>query len=604
MSQVFISYSRKNASAAEFFFRALTEIGAEPFIDHDGISLGDGWMERIGAAISECRFFVLLVTKDSLDSNYVREEFGFAHMLKKSIIPVMLEQVDFARLGRLFPITTLQQVELYGWDLDRDDPKWAQAFQYLQQLLHQPTPDGVAEDPLLGFKQRGITQIYASRKDAEHEIAYDLTRDGVTRINIIGISLNDFTDGQNGILHDAWKRVRSYIKQDSRALEIRILLTHPESLGSHLRARAEEREQPGPLDQSRLKRHVLETVTEIKYLRAEAERLAKSSGKKQPRVSLECRLYFGAPILFLCQTDTVSYVQQYYYWRGRQDNPGAPIMKCVKAANPQVEHGMHGELEAHFDWIWTNDIASISAEEWLDAHVVGIESGAYSTGLVNFFNNFDSQVDVYSDQNQARSRIQYLMGHAKTRLWIMGISLHSFFFQQPSNDLLLTINALAERGEADIRVLLIDPESEQARYRSYRESLFHLDTPTDFEEFSKNLFGKQRLYRDTWLTVDTIKRLSKKYANVTGRLYSSAPACFILMVDDSVIVEQYIYGIIGKSGIVPEILGRQMPVMEYRRVPPNLFRFDPNRAAYLLLEDHFNFVWEHYSRDFPAPATP
>ncbi|MBE0689769.1 MAG: hypothetical protein IH587_06565 [Anaerolineae bacterium] len=444
----------------------------------------------------------------------------------------------------------------------------------------------------------GITQIYASRKEAEQDIAVDLTRDGVTRINIIGISLNDFTDGQNGILHDAWSKVRSYIKGDSRALEIRILLTHPESLGSHLRARAEEREQPGPLDQSRLKRHVLETVTEIKYLRAEAEKLAVNNHRR-PRVSLECKLYFGAPILFLCQTDTVSYVQQYYYWRGRQDNPGAPIMKCVKAASPHVEHGMHSELEAHFDWIWNNDIASISAEEWLDAHVVGIESGAYSTGLVNFFNNFDSQVDVYSDQNQARSRIKYLMESAETRLWIMGISLHSFFFQQPSNDLLLTINALAERGKADIRILLIDPDSEQARYRSYRESLFQLEEDIDLEEFSKTHYKAQRLYRDTWLTVETIKRLSKKYPNVTGKLYASAPACFILMVDDSVIVEQYIYGINGIRGIVPKILGRQMPVMEYRCEPPNLFRFDPERAAYLLLEDHFNFVWEHYSRDLP-----
>ncbi|MCC6612893.1 MAG: toll/interleukin-1 receptor domain-containing protein [Anaerolineae bacterium] len=598
MSPAFISYSRKNSRQAEFLFRALTEIGAQPFLDRDGIALGEGWMERIGAAISECEFFVLLVTNDSLDSKNVREEFGFAHVLKKTIIPIMLEVVDPGKLGRLFPITALQQVELYEWDLDRDDPKWVAAFQLLQRLLQQPAGRTMKPDPLQGFKQRGITQIYASRKDAEQDIAADLVRDDVTRINIIGISLNDFTDGQNGILHDAWRKVRSYIKGDSRPLEIRILLTHPESLGSHLRARAEEREQPGPLDQSRLKRHVLETVTEIKYLREEAEKLAVSNHRR-PRVTLECKLYFGAPILFLCQTDTVSYVQQYYYWRGRQDNPGAPILKCVKAANPGIDHGMHTELEAHFDWIWNNDIASITAEAWLDAHVVGIESGAYSTGMVNFFNNFDSQVDVYTDQNQARSRIQYLMENAETRLWIMGISLHSFFNQQPSNDLLLTINALAERGKADIRILMIDPESEQARYRSYRESLFRLDEDIGLDEFAKSHYEAQRLFQDTRTTIETIKRLSNKYAKVNGKLYSSAPACFILMVDDSVIVEQYIYGINGIRGVVPRILGRQMPVMEYRRVPPEIFRFDPERAAYILLEDHFEFVWDHYSRDLP-----
>ncbi|MBE0689768.1 MAG: toll/interleukin-1 receptor domain-containing protein [Anaerolineae bacterium] len=155
MAQVFLSYSRKNSSAAEFIFRALNEIGAQPFIDHDGISLGEGWMEKIGAAISGCEFFVLLVTNDSLDSKYVREEFGFAHMLKKTIIPIMLETVDPSKLGRMFPITALQQVELYEWNLDGDDSKWVAAFQLLQQLLQQPVANGQHIDPLLGFKQRG-----------------------------------------------------------------------------------------------------------------------------------------------------------------------------------------------------------------------------------------------------------------------------------------------------------------------------------------------------------------------------------------------------------------------------------------------------------------
>ena len=64
----------------------------------------------------------------------------------------------------------------------------------------------------------------------------------------------------------------------------------------------------------------------------------------------------------------------------------------------------------------------------------------------------------------------WLLQHAKRRVYIQGITLRSFFDGKVLNR---AINELVERGNVEIKILLLDPQSDQARYRSYREYLLN-----------------------------------------------------------------------------------------------------------------------------------
>lgn len=78
---------------------------------------------------------------------------------------------------------------------------------------------------------------------------------------------------------------------------------------------------------------------------------------------------------------------------------------------------------------------------------------------------------------------------------------------------------------------------------------------------------------------------------LTVGLYASAPACFVLRIDDRVLVEQYHYGKIVPEE-TPAILGKDMPLFEYWASTPELYKSksDPLRMPFGLLVDHFEYA--------------
>ena len=521
-----------------------------------------------------------------------------------------------------------------------------------------------ASASLEAMRGSGISQIYASRAVASKDIAQDLTHPNVSEIRVIGISLNDFVRADQS-LNRAWTVVEGYIRGErsvsnvKHQLDIKALIIDPQCLGGQLRSQAE-----GRYPKARAGRLYSEVMSTAKHL-AKLERIAKENCD-HTCVSFEFRLCRSAPILFLCSTDTVSYVQQYYFWASRYADVPNPVVKYHGLSGSARSHSLHDEMRDHFDWIW--DKASISSHDFLEGKSIGVDRGISQTGAINVFN----------DPGEARKRFLWLLKHAKSRLYIQGISLHSFF---DYGNLFQAIARLVDRGDIDIKVLLLDPDSEQACYRSFREHLF-LDPTMTFNDFRSDpaLHRNSRLYRDTQTTIDninnaiirkaylfsvgldfvgeldtgqlsaqlrqqflehgealasqaqvtveqagsewTIVDAGKKYLILTKsenqtltvyskandnfqmRLYSSAPACFMLMVDDSVLVEQYHYGKIlpqGDQGDFPVILGKDMPLLEYTRTPSDLFDtdpfgIDPLRNPYKLLENHFAFIFEKCAR--------
>jgi hypothetical protein len=94
MAKIFISYSRRDADAADRLAAAFEEAGYEVWIDRRGIAGGREWTEEIVRAIQDAGYFVLLLSPHSVASEEVKKELILASGERKRILPVMLRGVD------------------------------------------------------------------------------------------------------------------------------------------------------------------------------------------------------------------------------------------------------------------------------------------------------------------------------------------------------------------------------------------------------------------------------------------------------------------------------------------------------------------------------
>jgi hypothetical protein len=89
MAQVFISYSRRDLSFVERLTADLKNSGLDVWYDISGISGGSTWRNEIEKAITNSQFVIVVLSPDSIASEWVEREFLFASGLKRKIIPLM-----------------------------------------------------------------------------------------------------------------------------------------------------------------------------------------------------------------------------------------------------------------------------------------------------------------------------------------------------------------------------------------------------------------------------------------------------------------------------------------------------------------------------------
>jgi ABC-type multidrug transport system fused ATPase/permease subunit len=131
----------------------------------------------------------------------------------------------------------------------------------IQENIRQQTNSFVATSASLQtMGVVGMSRMYLKRDDAIEDIKQDLANLNLSRIRLIGISLNDFVrDG--GIYHGIWKLISEYIRGDrvppnaDRKLAVQVLIIDPICLGAHLRSKGEHRESKAVV-QSRLAKDV------------------------------------------------------------------------------------------------------------------------------------------------------------------------------------------------------------------------------------------------------------------------------------------------------------------------------------------------------------
>lgn len=93
MSGVFISYSRKDGRIATSVEQGLKELGIQVWRDQEAIYAGEKWPKAIGEAIAGNEILLLLWSDQSKDSHFVEFEWNTALALKKSIIPVFIQDI-------------------------------------------------------------------------------------------------------------------------------------------------------------------------------------------------------------------------------------------------------------------------------------------------------------------------------------------------------------------------------------------------------------------------------------------------------------------------------------------------------------------------------
>ncbi len=423
---------------------------------------------------------------------------------------------------------------------------------------------------LSGAIARDVKQIYAKRAEGLQDIVNDLRQS--KHIKMLGISLREYFVPSGHYYRDMEEVLDGVIKSKDKSIQI--LLINPYSEQATIRA---ERESEKPFsDQNRYEDSGLyaDVWQAIRYLSGWEKDLSQGekttqivssehqNSTSEPR-RIEARVYNSAPACFLVITDKHTYIEQYHYGMPKSGLVGGnfPLLKFPTLgmssgadAGTLVATSVAHHLSGHFDYIW-NQRGTSSLEHLLAGHNIGVSKSAWECRLANLF----------ASRPWAEERIKYLISHESKEIKLIGISLRDFFHAGKG-----LYTAIQESSKSiRIRALMLDPLSEQGRFRSEREE-------PDVRQEGGNLFYEINT------SIRSIERLQKEGSNVEARLYRASTNCFAIITSESVIVEQYHYGSAAPGAT---ILGGKVSVLEYSH----------GSAMHTEIEGHFEHIWSKLS---------
>lgn len=92
MFKVFVSYSTHDLKNVTELKQSLVGTGVELFVAEHSVIASEPLSEKISTAIATCDLFVLLWSANAKASDWVPQEIGKAHSLKKTILPLVLDE--------------------------------------------------------------------------------------------------------------------------------------------------------------------------------------------------------------------------------------------------------------------------------------------------------------------------------------------------------------------------------------------------------------------------------------------------------------------------------------------------------------------------------
>lgn len=123
MTDIFISYSRRDKAFVEKFHQALVDSGRSAWVDWEGIPLTADWRAEIELAIESADSFVFILSPDSIVSEVCLQELAHAEASNKRIVPVVYRDVD--------PNDVPGSLGSINWSFFRDDDDFEAALEAL-----------------------------------------------------------------------------------------------------------------------------------------------------------------------------------------------------------------------------------------------------------------------------------------------------------------------------------------------------------------------------------------------------------------------------------------------------------------------------------------
>ena len=134
MKDIFISYSRKDAAIAKKFRTMFEAEGWSVFWDVD-ILPGKTWDQALQQKLEDCKCIVVLWSKNSVASDYVKEEASYGKN-KNKLVPII---VDF-NVSPPFGFQRIEAAMLKNWKGNKNDREYKNlitAIKYLAPIVKQ-----------------------------------------------------------------------------------------------------------------------------------------------------------------------------------------------------------------------------------------------------------------------------------------------------------------------------------------------------------------------------------------------------------------------------------------------------------------------------------
>jgi len=142
MSDVFISYSRKDIAFASLLRQSLEGCQVDTWIDWDRIPVGERWWGEIQEAIQSANIFMFIISKSSLGSKVCKQEIELALKNHKRIIPVVVDDLKPEEVQAFVP-----DLPQYNWIIFMRE--------HIFQLAENPLAEGEKpEDKIVALPKR------------------------------------------------------------------------------------------------------------------------------------------------------------------------------------------------------------------------------------------------------------------------------------------------------------------------------------------------------------------------------------------------------------------------------------------------------------------
>ncbi len=136
MHEIFLSYSRRDSDTVQALAKALSERGLVVWIDRSGIEEGDAYDTQIEDAIAQTRVVIVLWSKNSVKSQWVRAEAAYA-LGKHKLLPISIDRTDPP-----LQFLHIQTIDFDGWQGGSDGEAFARLLAALSKRLDRQVAAG------------------------------------------------------------------------------------------------------------------------------------------------------------------------------------------------------------------------------------------------------------------------------------------------------------------------------------------------------------------------------------------------------------------------------------------------------------------------------